>query len=47
VVLDLDQEWQVTEEGFRSLSANSWLLGERLRGRVVRTVADGRMVYEA
>jgi len=47
VVLDLDSEWTVTEEGFRSLSANSWLLGETLRGRVVKTVADGRLVFEA
>jgi dihydroorotase len=47
VVLDLDAEWQVSEDGFRSLSANSWLLGETLRGRVVKTVADGRMVFEA
>ena len=47
VVLDLDAEWTVTEEGFRSLSANSWLLGETLRGRVVQTVADGRVVYAA
>jgi len=47
VVLDLDAEWQVTEAGFRSLSANSWLLGETLRGRVVRTVADGRQVFSA
>jgi dihydroorotase len=45
VVLDLDAEWRVTEAGFRSLSANSWLLGETLRGRVVRTIADGREVY--
>jgi dihydroorotase len=47
VALDLDAEWTVTEERFRSLSANSWLLGETLRGRVVRTVADGRLVHEA
>ncbi len=47
VVLDLDAEWTVTEEGFRSLSANSWLLGETLRGRVVRTIANGREVYAA
>jgi len=47
VVLDLEAEWQVSEEGFRSRSANSWLLGERLRGRVVRTVADGRVVFAA
>ena len=45
VVLDLDSEWKVTEDGFRSLSANSWLLGKTLRGRVVRTIADGREVY--
>jgi dihydroorotase len=47
VLLDLDAEWQVTEAGFRSLSANSWLLGETLRGRVVRTIADGREVFAA
>jgi dihydroorotase len=45
VLLDLDAEWEVTEDGFRSLSANSWLLGETLRGRVVRTIADGREVF--
>ena len=45
VTLDLDTEWTVTEAGFRSLSANSWLLGETLRGRVVQTVADGRLVW--
>jgi dihydroorotase len=47
VALDLDAEWTVTEKGFRSLSANSWLLGEKLCGRVVKTVADGRLVFEA
>jgi dihydroorotase len=47
VALDLDSEWTVEEDGFRSLSANSWLLGETLRGRVVKTVADGRLVFEA
>jgi dihydroorotase len=47
VELDLDAEWTVSEEGFRSRSANSWLLGETLRGRVLRTVADGREVFRA
>jgi dihydroorotase len=47
VQLDLDAKWEVTEAGFASLSANSWLLGETLRGRVVRTVADGREVFAA
>jgi dihydroorotase len=45
-VLDLDAEWQVTEHGFRSRSANSWLLGETLRGRIVKTIADGRVVFD-
>jgi dihydroorotase len=47
VALDLDAEWTVTEEGFRSLSANSWLLGETLRGRVTQTIADGRVVFDS
>jgi dihydroorotase len=46
VALDLEAEWTVAEDGFRSLSTNSWLLGETLRGRVVKTVADGRVVFE-
>jgi dihydroorotase len=45
VLLDLETEWTVEERGFRSRSANSWLLGERLRGAVVKTVADGRVVH--
>jgi dihydroorotase len=47
VALDLTAEWKVTEDGFRSLSANSWLLGETLRGKVVKTIAEGRLVFEA
>jgi dihydroorotase len=47
VVLDLDAEWTVDERTFRSRSANSWVLGARLRGKVLRTVADGREVYAA
>ena len=45
VLLDLEAGWTVEEDGFRSRSANSWLLGQRLRGRVVQTVADGRLVH--
>ena len=45
VVLDLDAEWRVEERGFRSRSSNSWLLGRTLRGRVLKTVADGRLVH--
>jgi len=47
VLLDLDAEWTVREDGFRSRSVNSWLLGARLVGTVVKTVADGRVVFDA
>jgi dihydroorotase len=45
VELDLDAEWKVRPEGFRSRSVNSWLLGRTLRGAVTKTVADGRLVF--
>ena len=45
VLLDLEAEWRVTEDGFRSRSVNSWLLGRTLKGTVVKTVADGRVVH--
>ena len=47
VLLDLDATRRVTEDGFRSRSTNSWLLGETLRGAVVKTIADGRVVHAA
>ena len=47
VLLDLETDWTVTEAGFRSRSVNSWLLGERLTGAVVKTVAAGSVVHAA
>jgi dihydroorotase len=47
VLLDLDATWLVHENAFRSKSRNSWLVGETLRGRVLATVAAGRLVHEA
>jgi dihydroorotase len=46
VLLDTRASWRVQADGFRSRSANSWLLGERLTGKVRMTVADGRTVFE-
>src|SRR5207248_5777984 len=46
VLLDTEAAWRVTEDGFRSLSANSWLLGQTLKGKVRLTVAAGRVVHE-
>jgi len=47
VLLDTQASWQVAEDGFRSRSKNSWLIGEKLRGRVRATVAAGRLVHES
>ena len=47
VLLDLEAPWRVEEAGFRSKSANSWLLGQTLRGRPVATIAAGRLAYAA
>jgi dihydroorotase len=47
VLLDLKASYRVGEGSFRSLSANSWLLGATVRGRVRATVAAGRLAYTA
>ncbi len=47
VLLDLDAVWRVEEARFRSKSANSWLLGQTLRGEVVMTIAAGRLAFAA
>ena len=46
-LLDTAASWRVTEDGFRSRSTNSWLLGQTLTGKVRLTVADGRVAYES
>jgi dihydroorotase len=46
VLLDTKAAWRVEDGGFRSRSANSWLLGETLRGRACLTVAAGTVVHE-
>src|SRR5213596_3339634 len=38
VLLDTTATWRVEEAGFRSRSANSWLLGQTLKGQVRMTV---------
>jgi dihydroorotase len=45
VLIDPQAEWTVDERSFRSRSANSWLLGERLRSRILLTVAAGRVAF--
>jgi dihydroorotase len=45
-LLDLDATWRVKASHLRSRSRNSWLLGQRLQGRVALTVAAGRVAFE-
>ncbi len=47
VLLSTTASWRVREERFRSRSANSWLLGNTLRGKVLLTLAAGRVAFEA
>ncbi|HSB38703.1 MAG TPA: dihydroorotase [Gaiellaceae bacterium] len=47
VLLDTEGTRRVEECGFRSRSANSWLLGQTLRGQVRLTVAAGRLAFVA
>ncbi len=46
VLLDLEREWTVGEQPFRSRSGNSWLLGSTVRGAVAMTLAGGGVVFE-
>jgi dihydroorotase len=47
VVLELETQWTVRADAFHSRSTNSWLLGDTLTGAVVKTVANGRLVFSA
>ena len=45
VIFDPDRRWTVEESEFRSKSKNSPFAGMELRGRVLRTIVDGRSVF--
>src|SRR5437763_5353240 len=47
VLVDLAASWRVEPAAFRSRSQNSWLLGRRLTGKVLLTVAAGRVAFQA
>jgi dihydroorotase len=44
-LLDLTGTWRVKPAQLRSRSRNSWLLGKELQGRVVLTMAAGRLAF--
>ena len=45
VLIDTEAEWDAGAEGWESRSSNSCFAGRRLRGRVLMTVAAGRVAY--
>ncbi len=45
VIFDPDRRWTVAEDDFRSKSKNSPFAGLEVRGRVLRTIVDGRSVF--
>jgi dihydroorotase len=45
VLVDLDAEWEVGEDGYESRSENCCFAGQRMRGRVLLTVAAGAVAY--
>jgi dihydroorotase len=47
VLLDPEAEWTVEPERFASKGRNTPLAGRTLRGRVVATIAEGRIVWAA
>jgi dihydroorotase len=46
VLLDPAGQTHVSEDGFHSRSANSWLLGRTLHGRVAMTLAAGAVAFD-
>jgi dihydroorotase len=46
-LLDLTASRRIEASEFRSRSVNSWLVGERVTGKVRMTVAAGRVVHES
>jgi dihydroorotase len=47
VVFDRSERWTVTRDALASRGKNSPLLGRELSGRVLLTVAEGRIAYQA
>jgi dihydroorotase len=46
VLIDPNGTTRVTENGFKSRSVNSWLLGRALKSRIAMTLAGGAVVHE-
>jgi dihydroorotase len=47
VLFDPDPAWQISTDAFRSKSKNAPFDGRPVRGRVRRTIVDGRTIFQA
>ncbi len=46
-IIDLEKEWTVDPSKFLSRSKNTPFGGRKLKGQVVKTILDGKLVYDA
>jgi dihydroorotase len=46
-IIDPDAEWVVDPAQFRSKSRNTPFAGWKMRGRVIKTLVAGKVVYDA
>jgi dihydroorotase len=46
VIFDPDASWPIRTDEFRSKSKNAPFDGRPVQGRVVRTIVDGRTIFE-
>ncbi len=46
VLIDPEKEWSVKPEEFRSKSANTPFKGKKLKGRVIMTIRNGKIIME-
>lgn len=46
VLIDLDSEWEISSSNFFSKSKNSPFDGFKVKGRAIKTIVAGKVVYE-
>jgi dihydroorotase len=45
-IFDPDLEWTPNSDSFLSKSANSPWIGRPLRGKIVKTIVSGKLIYD-